>query len=205
MVLVPAGEFQMGGGSEPVRTVDLEAFYIDRFEVTNARFARFVEATGYKVQGAWARYATPDRADHPAIAVSWFDADAYCRWAGGRLPREEEWEKAARGGDARLYPWGNRWDPLRLNSLEMGPGATTPVGAYPGGASPYGVEDMAGNVWEWTDSWLGGSAVELLRVVRGGSRSDPEEMCRTYARRGIYPEAGTLVNSGFRCVVDPEP
>ncbi len=214
MILIPAGPFlqgpnpEAGPGVEP-RRVEVEAFYIDRFEVTNRQFRRFVEATGYQAQGNWERHATPDRLDHPVIAVSWYDADAYASWAGKRLPDEVEWEKAARGGDGRLHPWGNTWEPGRLNCFESAVGNTSPVGSFPRGASPYGVEDMAGNVWEWVDSWyipLGSSAEDLplLRVARGGSRNDPISECTTVSRKGVFPENGTLVNSGFRCVLDPE-
>jgi len=214
MILVPGGAFlegphpEAGPGVEPQR-LEVEAFYIDRFEVTNRQFRSFVEATGYRAQGNWERHATPDRRDHPVIAVSWYDAEAYALWAEKRLPTEEEWEKAARGGDARLYPWGNTWDAQRLNCFESAVGNTSPVGSFPRGASPYGVEDMAGNVWEWVDAWyipLGSKAEDLplLRVARGGSRNDPVVECTTVSRKGVFPENGTLVNSGFRCVLDPE-
>jgi len=214
MILVPAGSFlegphpEAGPGVEPQR-LEVEAFYIDRFEVTNRQFRRFVEATGYRAQGHWERHATPDRRDHPVISVSWYDAEAYALWADKRLPTEEEWEKAARGGDGRLYPWGNTWDARRLNCFESAVGNTSPVGSFPRGASPYGVEDLAGNVWEWVDAWyipLGSSAEDLplLRVARGGSRNDPVAECTTVSRKGVFPENGTLVNSGFRCVLDPE-
>lgn len=214
MVLVPAGPFlegpspDAGPGAAPVRGA-LPAFYIDRFEVTNQQFRRFVEATGYQAQGRWRRYATAGRERHPVIAVSWYDAEAYARWAGKRLPTEREWEKAARGGDGRRYPWGNPWDPSRLNCFESAAGNTLPVGSVPRGASPYGAEDMAGNVWEWVDTWyvpLGAASndLPLLRVARGGSRSDPGRDCTTVSRRGVFPENGALVNSGFRCALDPE-
>ena len=112
MILIPAGPFyegptpEAGVGAEPMVTT-LPAFYIDRFEVTNRQFKRFVDSTGYKAEGIWSKYATPDRMDHPVICVSWHDAQAYASWAGKRLPTAEEWEKAARGGDARRFPWGN--------------------------------------------------------------------------------------------------
>lgn len=207
MVLVPNGPFLQG--EEATRTM-VASFYIDRFEVTNAQFRRFVQESGYQPQGQWAKYATRGREQHPAIAVSWYDAEAYARWAGKRLPKEPEWEKAARGGDARAYPWGRPWDPTRLNCFESSVGNTTPVGTYPAGASPYGVEDLSGNVWEWVDAWyipLGTKESEglpLLRVARGGSRSDPAADCTTVSRRGVFPENGALVNSGFRCVLDPQ-
>ena len=212
MILIPAGPYyegpspEAGVGAEPMVTT-LPAFYIDRFEVTNRQFIKFVESTGYKAEGIWRKYASPDRMEHPVICVSWHDAQAYAAWAGKRLPTAEEWEKAARGGDARRFPWGNSWNPERLNCFDSNRGNTAPVGSYPQGASPYGVEDMAGNVWEWVDSWFiptgGSSALPMLRQIRGGSRSDKAEDCLIVARRGVFPENGRLVNSGFRCVVDP--
>jgi formylglycine-generating enzyme required for sulfatase activity len=183
MVLVPAGEFTMGGedgedDEKPVHQVYLDAFWIDKTEVTNARFEKFVAATNYRtdaekagtgwvytesgwgeVEGAdWRHPSGPDsdiadKANHPVVQVSWNDAKAYCEWAGARLPTEAEWEKAARGTDGRTYPWGNEWDAEKVNSWEQGPGTTTAVGSYPAGASPYGALDMAGNVYEWAADW----------------------------------------------------
>ncbi len=215
MVLVPAGPFLEGpppeaGPGIPPQRRELAAFYIDRYEVTNRQFQRFVQATGYKPQGRWRTFATPSRDRHPAIAVSWYDAEAYARWAGKRLPTAPEWEKAARGGDARLYPWGNRWDPERLNCALSPIGSTTEVGSYPTGASPFGCEDMVGNVWEWVDEWYiplgaGSEHLPLMRVARGGARNDPIEECTALNRVGVLPENGNLVGSGFRCVLDPAP
>ncbi|MCR5663098.1 MAG: SUMF1/EgtB/PvdO family nonheme iron enzyme [bacterium] len=213
MVLVPAGSFasgpdpQAGYGAEPV-IKDLPAFYIDRYEITNKQFSRFVDITKYKTDGKWKQYATPDRRDHPVICVSWYDANAYAIWAGKRLPTADEWEKAARGGDGRPYPWGTGWDSTRLNCSESALGNTAPVGSFPRGASPYGAEDMAGNVWEWVDAWFiplgqGSEALPLLRMARGGSRSDPASDCTVVSAQGIFPENGQLVNSGFRCALDP--
>lgn len=213
MILIPAGPFyegpdpEAGVGAEPTITT-LPAFYIDRYEVTNRQFKKFVEATGYKAEGCWQKYATASRLDHPVIGVSWYDAQAYAQWAGKRLPTGEEWEKAARGGDARRFPWGNQWEPERLNSFESNRGNTAPVGSYPRGASPYGVEDMAGNVWEWVDSWYmpmdSDGSLPMLRQIRGGSRGDEAAACLIVTKRGVFPENGRLVNSGFRCVVDPQ-
>ena len=213
MVLVPGGPFLEGPAPEapagtPPRRVQVPAFYIDRFEVTNQQFRGFVQATGYRAQGQWERYATPDRRRHPVIAVSWYDAQAYAQWAGKRLPTEHEWEKAARGGDGRLYPWGSPWQPERINCFESAVGNTSEVGAFPKGASPYGVEDLCGNVFEWVDAWYiplgaGSETLPLLRVARGGSRNDLARDCTAVARRGVFPENGALVNSGFRCALDP--
>ncbi len=182
MVYVPAGEFIMGSDEgesdeQPTRTVYLDAFYIDKYEVTNARFATFVSANGYKtdaerggcgwiyeggegkcVPGAdWQHSLGPDtdlggKDEHPVVQVSWNDAKAYCEWAGARLPTEAEWEKAARGTDGRTYPWGEWIDCDHAQYGGCG-GGTVPVGSKPKGASPYGALDMAGNVWEWVADW----------------------------------------------------
>jgi len=219
MVRVPAGVFLMG---DEKREVSLDAFWIDRTPVTNAEFAQFVEATGYEttaerrgtgrayqggawndVKGAdWRHPAGPKTdiqglMDHPVVQVSWEDAKAYASWAGARLLTEEEWEKAARGADGRRYPWGEEFDRSLCNSSESGIGTTTPVGKYsPGGDSPYGVADMAGNVWEWMGSWRDES--QKRRVVRGGSWHDDQRNVRAANRDVIGPSyANDLV--GFRC------
>ena len=164
---------------QPQHNVYLDSFYIDKYEVTNKQFKKFADATGYvtdaEKQGwgylwdgsnEWPRpkgasWRAPHgrgssirrKDNHPVVQVSYNDALAYLEWAGKRLPTEAEWEKAARGVDGRLYPWGNQWDPSRLNSWEAGPHRTTPVGGYPKGVSPYGAYDMVGNVWEWVFDW----------------------------------------------------
>jgi formylglycine-generating enzyme required for sulfatase activity len=167
-----------------------EGFFVARMPVTNAEFARFVEATGYvttaEKEGGWDFEAhgyvkgfdwrhpngpassIEDRWEHPVVQVSWYDVVAYAEWARVRLLTEQEWEKAARGIDGRIYPWGDEFDPNRCNTEESGIGTTTPVGQYSlDGDSPCGCADMAGNVWEWTASeWDAGSD---LRVLRGGS------------------------------------
>ena len=214
MILIPAGPYYQGPapaagkGARPLIT-DLPAFYIDRFEVTNRQFARFVTETGYQAQGNWQTEATDDRQDHPVVRVSYYDAQAFAKWAGKRLPTAAEWEKAARGGDLRLYPWGGtQADYTKFNCLESGVGNTTPVGSYPQGASPYGVEDMAGNGWEGGDTWFIPYNAELgytplTKVVKGGSRSDKAADCMVIQERGVLPEQGRLINSGFRCAFDP--
>jgi sulfatase modifying factor 1 len=187
MVLVPAGDFLMGSNrdrpdEQPEHRVYLDAFQIDRFEVTNAQYRRFAEAAGRAFPPYWENGVyPPGREDYPVVGVSWAEADAYCRWAGKRLPTEAEWEKACRGTDGRTYPWGSRWDADRLNVdltrhvprsegdevfkwqdawtlLGTSPASRTrpglrPVGSYAAGASPYGMLDASGNASEWVADW----------------------------------------------------
>jgi len=295
MVLIPAGEFLMGSTDEevarwnkesnttwydnekPQRKVSLGAYYMDRTPITNAQYARFVEAKGYNTERFWtpdgwawrqgkykykegrkveerkqpyfwkdSRWNTPG---HPVVGINWFEAMVYCQWLNEqlhvpgstfqvqrdgrkevwnveleawniRLPTEAEWEKAARGADGRRWPWGNEFDPQRCNSSEGGKGTTTPVGAYsPAGDSPYGVADMAGNVWEWCRSiykpypYQADDGREDLqaagtRVLRGGSwalQSEERPLCLPLLERsrplrprcrfscGVLPQLG----SGF--------
>ncbi|MFI5340291.1 MAG: formylglycine-generating enzyme family protein, partial [Candidatus Methylomirabilales bacterium] len=187
MVRIPAGTFIMGdthGDGEdderPANRLTLPAFWIDRTEVTNAQFSRFVQTSGYRPQGEWQETAA-GKDPHPVVYVTWHDAVAYCRRAGMRLPTEAEWEYAARGADGRKYPWGDQWDDSRARfSGNRGNQTTAPVGSYPIGASPFGVLDMAGNVWEWMSSLYRPYAyiptdgrenpnAPGRRVVRGGS------------------------------------
>jgi len=175
MVLVPAGEFVMGTSEAearrlaelhgvhptlflteaPRRTVRLDAFAIDRCPVTNAQYKAFIDATGRRPPRHWQGRDVPEgEGDHPVVWVGWHDAAAYAAWAGLRLPAEAEWEKAARGTDRRAYPWGSDWrdDATRTDDPDSPQtrALTAPVGAFPAGASPYGVLDLCGNVAEWT-------------------------------------------------------
>ncbi len=203
MVFVPAGEFTMGSslGEEderPERRLHLKGFWMDRFEVTEAMYKRFVKETRHPEPPHWTVYGYPkDEEDHPVVFVSLKDAQAYCEWAGKRLPTEEEWEKAARGTDGRLYPWGNEFSQERANTSLSGIVGTTPVGTYEEGESPYGAHDMAGNVWEWTDS----DYDEHTKVVRGGSWGLTHRFARTFFRVG-YPTETRINNLGFRCAKD---
>ena len=204
MVRVPAGKFLYG---DDKREVDLPEFWIDKAPVTNTEYARFVAETGQEPPKPWKGKTPPGKiADHPVTDVSWHHATAYAKWAGGRLPTEEEWEKAARGTDGREYPWGE-WTKGCCNSKEAGAGGTTAVGQYsPQGDSPYGCVDMAGNVWEWTTSEneLGG------RVLRGGAFFNKGRHVRCAFRFRLIPlihyrsgpdNRGRYV--GFRLVAAP--
>jgi len=208
MVRVPAGKFLYG---EDKKEVELPEFWIDKAPVTNAEYARFVAETGHEPPEHWKGKTPPKKiADHPVGNVSWHDAGAYATWAGGRLPMEEEWEKAARGTDGREYPWG-QWAEGRCNSKEAGIGDTTPVGKYSTqGDSPYGCQDCAGNVWEWTASkWELGSdfGVQLgagleLRVLRGGAFFDEVGRVQCAARNGFF-QSYWVRHVGFRVMAAP--
>ena len=215
MVLVPAGWFLMGQddgprSNRPQRTIYLDAFAIQRTEVTNAAFSHFVQEMGYVVAG-WDSSVLANRADVPVSGVLWRDADAYCRWAGLRLPTEAEWEKAARGADGRLFPWGNNWDSARANTAESGVGQPVAVGSYPAGASPYGVLDMAGNVAEWVADTFAfdyytyapdrnppGPDTVMDHGLRGGSWASTLEYAQTF-RRDSSHSVRPNPRLGFRC------
>jgi serine/threonine-protein kinase len=224
LCLVSGGTFLMGPER---RSVHVNSFYMDRFPVTNAQYATFLQATGYRTEEGpefpahfRAGAAPPGLASHPVVHVSWFDARAYAVWAGKRLPTEAEWEKSARGEDGRRYPWGKvDPDPSRAN-YGRHKASTVPVGSCPAGASPYGVEDLAGNVWEWCEDvdspefFLHGpthnpcnrvrsqNAREGRRVVRGGSWMYDARSIRTYSRSSFEPGA-LSTGIGFRCAKDP--
>ena len=221
MVEVPAGPFTMGsnaGGPEdaPAHEVDVPAFAIDQWEVTNADFETFVAATGF-VTGAedlgkksWRDSYGEGEDGHPVVRVTWNDAAAYCEWVGKRLPTEAEWEKAARGADALIYPWGNEWVSGNANVKEAGIRSPVAVGSYGAGASPFGADDMAGNVWEWTADWYQaypgnstGDAYygEQCRVIRGGGWFDEPVSLTTFNRNCAEPEKTATDELGFRCVV----
>ena len=220
MLLVPAGPFQMGAHR---RTVLLDRFYLARFPVTNRQFAEFVAKTGYRPTDSEAHRflmhwrngrCASELLDHPVVHVSWLDARAYCRWAARRLPTEAEWEKAARGADGSKYPWGSEEPrPEHANFGHPRQGSTTsPVDAHPRGASPYGMEDMAGNVFEWCEDiddvgfYMHGpdrnprNTIQLGSapcVIRGGSFRYDARSLRTFARQS-FPPTFRLDTLGFR-------
>jgi formylglycine-generating enzyme required for sulfatase activity len=198
MVWVPPGPFIYGEG-EGTRVVRLEqGLFVARTPVTNAQYARFVAATGHEPPQHWKGRTPPEGLrDHPVVYVSWHDAVAYAGWAGARLLTEQEWEKAARGIDGRIYPWGDEFDPSRCNTDESGIGGTTPVGKYSlGGDSPYGAADMAGNVWEWCADWY--DEGKTYKVLRGGSWVGGPSIVRCADRLRYNPDYRYFI-VGFRC------
>lgn len=219
MVLVPAGEFKYGITKKEIKAalrrlkspwatiyatehsphrISLEAFYIDRHEVTNERYGSFLKATGYKRPSRFASYPQLNGAQQPVVGVGWQDAEAYCKWSGKRLPSEEEWEKAARGTDGRIWPWGNEADDKRYNGRSAVYNAPYKVGSYPLGKSEYGAMDMAGNVWEMTTgTWANGK-----RVIRGGSYLNPLAYVRVTVRWAAEDPQRGANWLGFRCVKD---
>jgi formylglycine-generating enzyme required for sulfatase activity len=201
MIRIPGGEFIY---SEDNRPYYLPEFWISKTPVTNMHYSRFVRATGYNSPRHWKGKTIKAKLEnHPVTEVSWHDAKAYTDWADTRLPTEEEWEKAARGKDGNIYPWGNEWHEGYCNTEEAGNGSTTPVGYYsPKGDSPYECVDMAGNVWEWTASWYDDK--EEYIVMRGGSwKSSPLNSYAAYRNYGRF--AVRTDNFGFRVVVRRPP
>jgi iron(II)-dependent oxidoreductase len=223
MVVVPAGWFAMGSAPNPAlawfeqgvdetpqHRVKLPTFWIDRHEVTETAYANFVQQTGHRAPRLWAG-ERPRRHDHPVSDLSWDDANAYCRWAGKRLPTEAEWEKAARGGDGRLWPWGSDYRAGTANLQDSGRGDTVPVGSYPNDVSPYGVLDMAGNVMEWTASWYEpyqGSTLarpdfgRKYRVLKGGAWTTPPLPFSRAANRHAIAPKWDHPHFGVRCAKD---
>lgn len=212
MITIPAGQFTMGSKygdleEQPVHKVYLDSYEIGKYEVTVKQYRAFCEATGRQMPKA-PTWGWKD--NHPIVNVTWADADAYCKWAGGRLPTEAEWEKAARGTDARVYPWGNKWDRNKCANGVLGLTSTVPIGNYPKGASPYGCMDMAGNAWEWCADWYGedyyrmspsrnpkGPAGGEYPVLRGGCWYSHMQGTRTTYRGSFFP-SGSWYSGGFR-------
>lgn len=219
MVFIPAGEFQLGmepskdlpafmsdrtssANAQPLQSMHLDAFYIDKFEVTYAEFLQFKPSAQY----------AEGRAQHPVRGVTWYEADAYCLWRGKRLPTEFEWEKAARGEDGRLFVWGNRFD---INKANFGK-TVLPVGQVETDVSVYGVHDMNGNVSEWTSNWYqpypGSTHADSnfgkkFKVIRGGAYNKTEhgfmEQFAMLPFRNVAPPTLRTWNTGFRCALTP--
>jgi formylglycine-generating enzyme required for sulfatase activity len=237
MVFVPAGPFPMGrdDGPEderPARTVHVDAFSIDRTEVTNAQYKALCDSTRhlYPNNPAWDIHYFVDKPDSPVINITWEQAKSYCEWAGKQLPTEAQWEKAARGAEGRIYPWGNEYIAGRANMASpaaAGPDSSAPdgdayyraapVGSFPEGASPYGALDMAGNVWEWCADWFdhtyypvapaknptGPAEPKPWRSVRGGGFSSPPSDAVASNRSKHKPD-GIIHHLGCRCVWAPK-
>ena len=244
MVYVPAGKFRMGksngpeareewrkkewgalgqtllrtlrgeavGDAQPVHTVYLDAYWIYKNDVTVAQYRHYCTAMGLRMP-LTPRWGWKD--DHPMIFVTWQESHDYAKWAGAALPTEAQWEKAARGTDGRIYPWGNDWDAAECsNSVGSNAGQISPVGSYPAGTSPYGCLDMAGNVWQWCADWYAmdyyqqsparnplGPVKGAARVLRGGSwgLTYPTRFSVSF-RNSVTPwfQHGEV---GFRCVL----
>lgn len=235
MVLIPAGQFEMGQvelmmDSRPIHTVYLNDYFLDIYEVTNAQYAMCVDAgvceQPKETSSMWPdpqanHYGMIQYSNHPVTYVNWFDANTYCEWRGARLPTEAEWEKAARGTDGRIYPWGEGIDCEHSNVRADGSGGlstcvgdTTPVGSYSLDVSPYGIYDMAGNVSEWVRDWYEfsyyqnspvenpiGPEVGTYRSMRGGSWFMGNSS--SASRIGSYAPINLSSLAGFRCAKSP--
>jgi formylglycine-generating enzyme required for sulfatase activity len=194
MALVPGGAFREGLADEASW---LPAFYVDVHPTTNAEYGRFVAATGHRPPAHWVDGEWPEGLDnHPVVLVSWHDAQAYASWAGRALPTGEQWEKAARGAHGDSFPWGEQPLPHRCNAWEAGIGATTPVGRYVRGVSPYGAYDLCGNVWEWCATERMPNRFER----KGGSFATPLSQCMPALGIDAPAELRTD-DTGFRCVM----
>jgi sulfatase modifying factor 1 len=235
MVEIPSGSFPMGvppgdrdGGRDeyPRHEVLLDTFWIDQFEVTNGRYVEFVKSAGHRVpqnptnptRNLWQGDSiTESLAERPVINVDWFDADAYCKWVGKRLPTEAEWEKAAKGTSDRRFPWGNV-EPtakhLNYNQRWIGEKTLMPVGSYEAGKSPYGVYDVVGNVWEWVNDWYDARYYEkspsknptgpqegTKKVIRGAGWQNETPTVRIFTRVDSDPSMRNE-STGFRCAAD---
>jgi serine/threonine-protein kinase len=219
MMFVPAGRFEMGSASgdphadddeSPIHEVRLDGFWIDKTEVTNAMYRLCMDAGACTVPARTVYHLQAEYAEHPVIGVSWNQAQTYCGWASRRLPTEAEWEKAARGTDGRIYPWGNEDPTGAIVNFNQQNGGTTRAGSFPAGASPYGALDMAGNAWEWVQDGYSPDYYSVSprfnpvsdspvnrRVLRGGNWDSNAEGIRSANRFWAFP--GRNDTDGFRC------
>lgn len=230
MVLIPKGKFIKGSNDPktgprdnwlPRDSMYFESFKISKYPVTNSDFKKFIEQTGYESDEKkyflkhWKNNDIPQGMEnHPVVYVNIFDAIAYCKWAGMRLPLSEEWEKAARGENGNVWPWGNIWDQNKCNNKDYNGSlknkmiildeyynkGTLPVDVFPEGSSPYGIMDMAGNVWEWTmnEIWAFGN---IHYIIRGGSFTESMNDCRCFVSNFVH-ESTCQSRIGFRCAMD---
>jgi formylglycine-generating enzyme required for sulfatase activity len=224
MALVPAGTFNMGNAmgdadEAPVHQVYVDAFLMDKYQVSVGYYARFLDATSHDAPPEWSIMNRPQHQNRPVANVDWADANAYCHWVGKRLPTEAEWEKAARGTDGRTYPWGNEHPTKFYANMSQehwnNHGALSPVGAFEEGKSPYGIYGMAGNVWEWVSDWYApdyyknsprqnpaGPSMGSHKVIRGGSWGSGPENLRSSERETHVPSFRGY-GTGFRCAKTP--
>jgi formylglycine-generating enzyme required for sulfatase activity len=236
MVFIPASAFLMGSNDEdkegkgaefgtvkplymdehPLHRVYLYGYWIDKYEVTNLQYKAFVEVTNSRPPRSWPGGVFPvSSAHYPVTYVNWYEASRFCQWAGKHLPTEAQWEKAARGTDGRIYPWGNEFDGKRANTGESGQNGVAPVGSYEMGKSPYGVYDMVGNVWEWTEDWYkpypgntytSDAFGEKHKILRGGSWGGTGHYALPIFYRTTYrlyaPPEEAYPDGGFRCAKD---
>jgi len=221
LVYIPAGDFIMGSDGEvadedekPAHLVRLSAFWIDQTEVTNDMYTRCVSA-GACTSLAHSRPDIASHPNYPVQGVAWFQAAVYCSWAGRRLPTEAEWEKSARGQDGRTYPWGEAKPNDDLANFGHLNADVVDVGSFPEGASPYGVLDMAGNVYEWVSDWYvedyygisptanpQGPASGVQRILRGGNWSSNPDNLKSPNRFWAFPGRNDF--DGFRCAMDAD-
>ncbi len=227
MVLIPAGEFWMGtndtdrsdnnqannvplgaNDARPRHRASIKAFFLDKTEVTNAQYKKYCDATGYPPPPHWNGGTFPEgQGDFPVTRVNWYEAVAYAAWLGKRLPSEAEWERAARGTEGRLFAWGDSWDADKVVWDTDGPRA---VGSKPQGATPEGVLDLTGNVFEWTSSWFDAypnaptkqpDFGTKLKVIRGGAWAGGHDLGQGWFRSVNRPQS-RIEWVGFRCAKD---